>query len=267
MKHEDFHIPEKDLQLAVSGELTPRRAAEVHDHLVACWTCRARNQEIENAITDIVHAHRDAVDPHIPDATGPRALLRAQLAKSAAAGPSVSFFGRRLAYAGGGLAVLLATLYFFQVRPDTDQLRLEPDPRLTPGATVLESAAELCARQPAEEARVIPASVGRQVFSRYGIKRPRPLAYELDYLIAPELGGADDPRNFWPQPYTATVWNSHVKDALEDRLHDLVCEQQVTLETAQQEIARDWISAYKKYFQTDQPIASHVAFTKDQPWR
>jgi len=46
-----------------------------------------------------------------------------------------------------------------------------------------------------------------------------------------------------------------------------VCEQQVTLETAQQEIARDWISAYKKYFQTDQPIASHVAFTKDQPWR
>jgi len=79
--------------------------------------------------------------------------------------------------------------------------------------------------------------------------------------------GADDPRNFWPQPYSSSVWNAHVKDALEDRLHDLVCEQQVSLETAQQEIARDWISAYKKYFQTDQPIASHSGFTKDQPWQ
>jgi len=270
MKHEHLHIPEEDLRLAASGELSPHRAAEVNDHLSSCWTCRARSQELENAITDIVRAHRDAIDAHIPDAAGPRALLRAQLA-AAAAEPSLSlghFFGRRFAYGSAALAVLLVALYFAQPRPYADQQpRVEPDPRLTPGATVLVSMAEVCARPPSEEARVIPASVGRQVFNRYGINRPRPLAYELDYLIAPELGGADDPRNFWPQPYHATVWTAHVKDALEDRLHDLVCEQQVSLETAQQEIARDWISAYKKYFQTDQPIASHVAFTKDQPWQ
>jgi len=45
--------------------------------------------------------------------------------------------------------------------------------------------------------------------------RPRPDAYEVDYLITPELGGATDIRNLWP--YGDTVWNAHVKDQLEDR--------------------------------------------------
>ena len=113
---------------------------------------------------------------------------------------------------------------------------------------------------------MISASVGRQVFDHYGIDRPKPRDYELDRLIAPELGGSDDPRNFWPQPYGRSEWNAHVKDALEDHLHELVCENKVSLATAQQEISSDWIAAYKKYFQTQQPIASHEAFTKDAPW-
>ncbi|MGH9594234.1 MAG: hypothetical protein ACRD5L_14175, partial [Bryobacteraceae bacterium] len=112
----------------------------------------------------------------------------------------------------------------------------------------------------------IPASMGRKVFEEYGIGNPGERAYELDYLIAPELGGSDDIRNFWPQPYSADGWNSHLKDALEDRLHELVCQHKVSLATAQREISADWISAYKKYFQTDRPLASHSAFTKDRPW-
>jgi len=75
----------------------------------------------------------------------------------------------------------------------------------------------------------------------------------VDYLITPELGGAGSIRNLWPQPYSA-VWNAHVKDELEDRLHGLVCSGQVDLATAQREISRDWISAYKKYFHTDKPF-------------
>lgn len=81
-----------------------------------------------------------------------------------------------------------------------------------------------------------------------------PKAYEVDYLITPALGGADDIGNLWPQSYSATIWNAHVKDALEDRLHELVCRGDVDLTTAQREISRDWISAYKKYFHTDRPI-------------
>jgi hypothetical protein len=264
------HIPEKDLLLAASGELGVTRAAQVRDHLAACWRCRERSREVENTIDEVVRAHRESAGYSIQDASGPRALLRARLAEAAATRvpPPVSrLFGRALAYSAAGLAVILALVYFGPVPNPGQPERLTPDPRLTPGATLLVSAEEVCAIQPDEQARVIPAAVGRQVFVRYGIQRPRPLAYELDYLIDPELGGADDPRNFWPQPYGAGEWNAHVKDALEDRLRELVCQQELSLETAQQEIARDWISAYKKYFQTEEPIATHIAFTKDQPWR
>ena len=57
----------------------------------------------------------------------------------------------------------------------------------------------------------------------------------------------------WPQTYSA-VWNARVKDALEDRLRELVCAGDLDLPTAQMEISNDWIAAYKKYFHTDQPI-------------
>jgi hypothetical protein len=268
MTHKHIHIPDRDLIAAASGELETRRAAEVRDHVSACWTCRARSQQIEAAIAGFVRAHHDAANLVLPDAAGPRALFRARLAQAAAEPEPAGWFSRRrLAFAGPALAVATALLYFVPLPPETErELRLTPDPRLTPGATVMVSAADVCAKEtPAP--RVIPASVGRQVFDRYGIRRPRAMAYELDYLIDPALGGADDPRNFWPQPYAAPVWNAHVKDALEDHLHQLVCRQQLSLEEAQQEIAADWISAYKKYFQTDQPIASHVAFLKDRPWQ
>jgi hypothetical protein len=78
----------------------------------------------------------------------------------------------------------------------------------------------------------------------------------VDYLITPALGGSEDIRNLWPQSYSATIWNARVKDALEDRLHDLVCSGDLDLATAQQEISTDWIAAYKKYFHTDRPIES-----------
>jgi len=38
-----------------------------------------------------------------------------------------------------------------------------------------------------------------------------------------------------------------VKDALERKLHKLVCTGQLDLKTAQRETASDWIEAYKKY--------------------
>jgi hypothetical protein len=57
-----------------------------------------------------------------------------------------------------------------------------------------------------------------------------------------------------------------VKDALEDRLHELVCENKLSLATAQHDISSNWILAYRKYFRTQEPIESHRTFTKDAPW-
>ncbi|MEP6960593.1 MAG: hypothetical protein ABI995_00840 [Acidobacteriota bacterium] len=269
---QDQHIPQSELLAAADGELSESRAAAVKDHLVACWSCRARMKEIEDSIAAFVLAHRATSTVPVSDA--PRAVFRARLTELATQ-PPPSFRDRlgdfflednRLAWAGGAMAGLTAILFIVGVyQVSQQQFRLMPDPALTPGAAASVSESEVCQANPSE-VRVIPASVGRQVFDRYGIDRPKARAYELDYLIAPELGGADDPRNYWPQPYGISEWNAHVKDALEDRLHELVCQKKVSLETAQHDISTNWIAAYKKYFQTQEPYASHRAFTKDKPW-
>jgi hypothetical protein len=70
---------------------------------------------------------------------------------------------------------------------------------------------------------------------------------EVDHLISLEIGGANDRANLWPQPYSGTVWNAHVMDRLENKLHTLVCAGAVTLEDAQRETAANWIAVYRKY--------------------
>ena len=44
-----------------------------------------------------------------------------------------------------------------------------------------------------------------------------------------------------------------MKDALERKLHKLVCAGQLDLKTAQREIAADWIEAYQKYVAKNPP--------------
>ncbi len=258
---------------AADGELEPSREAAVREHLSACWSCRTRMREIEDTIAEFVHAHQGGFE--VPPAEAPRAMLRARMAELAAnSRPGLRerfsnflLTGNRLAYVGGVFFVVAVLMFANAVRQSMElATHLVPDPNLTPGATVPVSTAEVCTQEPPVEAGFIPVSVGREVFKRYGIGNPRPDDYELDYLIAPELGGADDPRNFWPQTYNPATWNAHLKDALEDRLHTLVCEKKVTLGEAQRALATNWIAAYKKYFQTQKPIASHEEFTKDHPW-
>jgi hypothetical protein len=128
-----------------------------------------------------------------------------------------------------------------------------PTTTLTPGVARPASRQQVCGSNEGKN-RDVPVALRRKVFELYGIPRADPKAYEVDYLITPALGGADDIGNLWPQSYSAIVWNARVKDALEDRLHEMVCRGDVDLATAQREISTDWISAYKKYFRTDRPI-------------
>jgi hypothetical protein len=52
-----------------------------------------------------------------------------------------------------------------------------------------------------------------------------------------------------------------VKDALDRKLHRLVCAGELDLETAQQAIASNWIEAYKKYV-SEHPPAPPARETK-----
>ena len=130
---------------------------------------------------------------------------------------------------------------------------LVPDSRLTPGAAVLQSRQAVC-QQTSVNNKAVPVALQRKVFEQYGITRAEARDYEVDYLITPALGGADDIHNLWPHSYKATVWNAEVKDALEARLREMVCNGDLDLNEAQQELASNWISAYKKYFHTETPL-------------
>jgi hypothetical protein len=272
MQPDHSHPSDRELLMQADGELNERRSGEVRAHLASCWACRTRMLEIERIIADFVHL-RQQTSPQLTNIDGPRALLRARLAELATETPLATWRGiiiRSGLVAAGIAGVLVLGVFLLRLSrfsPPTDQTeaRLIPDSRLTPGAVVASTKEkEVCSVRP-PQGRFISAALGEKVFQEYGITRPRPRAYEVDYLIDPGLGGSNDIQNLWPEPYSAT-WNARVKDALEDRLHELVCSGGVSLSTAQQEIATNWIAAYKKYFKTAIPLPAHFAFAKDPPW-
>lgn len=264
MKHEDSHLSDQQLLLDVDGELSPQAGKLVRAHLATCWSCRTRRQELENAISDFVRLRKEQFDEKLPPADGPRALLKAQLAELATDAP---VGGRRpsgVQWALAAAALTLTVLLAIQVEsvsgrhgPSTRPVIVSvPDSSLTPGAAILTSRSTVCAQANTKN-KTVPVALQRKVFQEYGIADAKPQAYEVDYLVTPALGGADDIRNLWPHSYSATSWNAKVKDELEDRLREMVCDGSLDLSEAQQEIARNWIAAYRKYFHTDQPLPEH----------
>jgi hypothetical protein len=258
MLTQDSHITDQELLLAADGELPPARAAQVSAHLSECWPCRARKQELEQAIVDFIRLHRGHLDPLLPPVAGPRALLKARLAEMASV--SQPRGNRRLKVldwkqaAAAVLLVALAAASYHLWRPASVSRQIfSPEPSLTPGAVAFVNREQVC-HSAWPKNRAVPVSVRQKVFEEYGISGAEPRAYEVDYLISPALGGADDIRNLWPQSYSATAWNAYVKDALEDRLRELVCSGRLDLTMAQRDISSDWIAAYRKYFHTDKPL-------------
>jgi hypothetical protein len=258
MLSEESHLSDQELLLAADGELSAREAERVQSHLAACWACRSRKQEMESAIGEFIRVHQRNLASQIPPADGPRALLKAQLSQLAATQPTShlpwwSLASMIAAAAFGLFAVVYLVSHAWYTRQTSRIVAVTvPNPNLTPGATVLLNRRDVCMESNTKN-KAVPVALQRRVFDEYGIRNAAPSAYEVDYLITPALGGADDIRNLWPQTYSATVWNARVKDALEDHLRDLVCDGRLDLATAQREIATNWIEAYKKYFHTDRP--------------
>jgi hypothetical protein len=274
MASKDMHISDQELLLAADGELPTRRAsARINAHLATCWDCRARMAETEAAIVDFTRAHRQIFDPQLPPIDGPRALLRAHLTELA----SQSGVGSRRWFphftAATGTAAICAVLFTTAVVgalvfhhsslrvTDLNIASFErgavPDHGLTPGATRRVMIGDVCSMPLEEVVREVSPSLRQKVFEEYGIVNARAGDYEIDYLIAPGLGGTDDIHNLWPQPYRSYAWSASVKDALEEHLHQLVCTRKLDLSTAQHEIATNWIAAYKKYFHTDRPLPQY----------
>ena len=145
-----------------------------------------------------------------------------------------------------------------------------PDHNLTPGATFEEGTLdEICTPGYSKGVRNVTAETKREVYAEYGLAGNHTgycdvdQGCEIDHLISLELGGSNEPANLWPEPYTGIAWNAHVKDILENRLHEMVCARELPLEEAQREIATDWIATYHRYVE-GMAVALPVAPTIEQ---
>jgi hypothetical protein len=177
--------------------------------------------------------------------------------------PAVPLASHGQSHRGSGepLAASAAPANVIQPRPSPGSCHARglgmfslPDPRCTPGAI-----------DPAVTQRSIASTICREGFaaserppesitepekraSLAAYSDPGPLRdYEYDHLVPLELGAAaNDPRDLWPEPGASP----NPKDALEDRLNELVCRRRIGLVYAQRLIATDWVAAYRRYVST-----------------
>jgi hypothetical protein len=117
-----------------------------------------------------------------------------------------------------------------------------PDPRCTPGSYDPQmTRARLCA--PGYHTATYRPLSSQTTRAKYQVVEP---AYgqhsvygELDHLVPLELGGSNDMTNFWVE--AGKIPNP--KDAVENRLHREMCAGQISLRTAQLDIAHNWRTA------------------------
>jgi Putative zinc-finger len=267
MLNENNHPSDQELILSADGELSRLRAAQIRHHLAACSDCRARMAEFERTIVDFVKVYRRSLDAQLPPPDRARARLEAQLA-GARRNPRrqnwwqlpLALRGRSFAYSGVlalivvlGVSAIYVRKIAWNSQAQANALLL-PNRNLTPGATRTVSIGDICSMDHDQVVLPVPEVLQEKVFEEYGLRNARIENYEVDYLISPGLGGTDDIRNLWPEPRYNTTWNSFVKDQLEDYLHASVCRGKISLANAQKDVASDWISAYKKYFHTQEPV-------------
>jgi hypothetical protein len=280
MHRNDGHLTEREQLLAIDRELPARAQRLADDHLTRCDLCREQRQQLvrlEAAVARRLHTGSDDAD--VIRQSRARLIARLSEARHDALPVSARVFGyvQRLAVPAAVVATAAAALLIVRLAGPSHERRSSgtaaamhdsplPIAAFTPGATWTDAATELCSAA-GRERRDIPPTVRDAVLRNYGMTSVSADDYELDYLITPELGGADDARNLWPQRYASGVWNAHVKDQLEDLLPTLVCEGSIPLQTAQHDIAVNWIAAYKRYFRTSTPLTKSRAAANLRSWR
>jgi len=115
----------------------------------------------------------------------------------------------------------------------------------TPGNKGKANEAQICAADFEASVKPIAKWQRDQALERYG-KRPEDFTGELDHLIPIGLGGSNDPDNIWPLPANKDMGPER-KEALDLKLHQMVCDKTLTLKAAQDAIKKDWVKAYNEY--------------------
>ena len=114
-----------------------------------------------------------------------------------------------------------------------------PDAAKTTGlARTALSKSKICTTKWGRDERHVTATMKAQVFALYGysgyddarcVADAHRKTCEIDHLISREVGGADEPKNLWPQAYGTMPWNAHLKGKLENRLYKELCANRISL--------------------------------------
>lgn len=258
------HLSQETLVLLLDGELAAPQAEAAAAHLETCADCKDRRDRLAAAMNSVADAPVPAPN------TASRHALASRLA--AASAPQTSSW-LRPSFILQVAAVALLAASAFAVRslyaPLQDSMAAyedtgpRPNHAITPGAVRMVGLDELCTMPDDVLDPAVPPEKQRTVFNTYGLNARQAKAYQVDYLINPQLGGNDALENLWPEPYHATVWNASAKDALEARLHGMVCNGSISLPEAQRQLSTDWIAAYKTVFHADRPV--HMQASTNQP--
>jgi hypothetical protein len=150
-------------------------------------------------------------------------------------------------------AVGRTVLLHKRTRTSRCALGSRPDARCSPGAyySGLTTAVICSASFRTSSVRNVPDSEKHAVEVGYGLA---PKGYgsslETDHIVSLELGGSNDIANLFPEQAAFANHSPgfHVKDALENRIHDMVCAGQLSLRSAQQQIAANWQALYTKVY-------------------
>ena len=132
-----------------------------------------------------------------------------------------------------------------------------PNPTITPGATNplvthVNLHSTICVSGYTKTIRPSSSYTNKikysQLDSGYNYKGDtNPADYEEDHLIPLEVGGNPTSiKNLFPQPQL-TTWSASRKDALENKLHSMVCNGSISLAAAQSVFITNWIAGYLKY--------------------
>ena len=143
-------------------------------------------------------------------------------------------------------------------------LPLLPNPLLTPGDIASHNTSEVCTTGYAGAHRAVSDATKHAVYAAYGLMatgrwrlldgvRIYQSDFEVDHLVSLQVGGSNAPANLWPQSYRTRTWNATSKDALENRLHWLVCHDRLELAEAQRVLRVNWIQAYRDFITNGPP--------------
>jgi hypothetical protein len=162
------------------------------------------------------------------------------------------------------LAVVVVLLFFSSLALADQPAPIRPDPKLTPGATFDVTLQDISSAGYSKKVRHVTSEVKREVFAEYGITEHHPGEYEVITLFHFQ-SVARIPSRIFGRSRMERSGMLGVKDRLEDRLHALVVHRKLDLKTAQQEIATDWIAAYKKYVGPTPTSARRLSYSAEAP--